>query len=110
MRLLVTGAAGFLGSNICDRLIAEGHEVIGMDNFVTGSPDNLAHLAGDENFSFIRHDVSNFIFVPGQDRCDYAFCFTRQPKSEFTLRLFEPAHTNIKGRRFGHPQHSWIGA
>jgi dTDP-glucose 4,6-dehydratase len=66
MKILITGAAGFLGSNLCDRLIAEGHEVIGMDNFITGSPDNLAHLAGNENFSFIRHDVSNFIFVPGK--------------------------------------------
>ncbi|MES0359966.1 MAG: UDP-glucuronic acid decarboxylase family protein [Anaerolineales bacterium] len=66
MRILITGAAGFLGSNLCDRLIAEGHQVIGMDNFITGSPDNLAHLAGDQNFSFIRHDVSNFIFVPGE--------------------------------------------
>jgi dTDP-glucose 4,6-dehydratase len=65
MRILITGAAGFLGSNISDRLIAEGHEVIGMDNFITGHPDNLAHLAGNDNFSFIRHDVSNFIFVPG---------------------------------------------
>lgn len=66
MRILITGAAGFLGSNLCDRLLDEGHEVIGMDNFVTGSPENLAHLAGNENFSFIRHDVSNFIFVPGK--------------------------------------------
>ena len=66
MRILITGAAGFLGSNLCDRLISEGHQVIGMDNFITGSPDNLAHLAGDNNFSFIRHDVSNFIFVPGE--------------------------------------------
>ena len=66
MRILITGAAGFLGSNICDRLLAEGHQVIGMDNFITGSPDNLAHLAGDQNYSFIRHDVSNFIFVPGE--------------------------------------------
>jgi dTDP-glucose 4,6-dehydratase len=66
MRILVTGAAGFLGSNLCDRLLAEGHEVVGMDNFITGSPENLAHLAGDQRFLFIRHDVSNFIFVPGQ--------------------------------------------
>jgi dTDP-glucose 4,6-dehydratase len=66
MRILVTGAAGFLGSNLCDRLIAEGHQVIGMDNFITGSPDNLEHLAGDLNFSFIRHDVSDYIFVPGE--------------------------------------------
>jgi len=66
MRILVTGAAGFLGSHLCDRLLAEGHQVVGMDNFVTGSPDNLAHLTGMENFSFIRHDVSDFIFVPGK--------------------------------------------
>jgi dTDP-glucose 4,6-dehydratase len=66
MRILITGAAGFLGSNLCDRLIADDHEVIGMDNFITGSPDNLVHLAGNDNFSFIRHDVSNFIFVPGK--------------------------------------------
>jgi dTDP-glucose 4,6-dehydratase len=66
MHILVTGAAGFLGSHLCDRLIAEGHTVIGMDNFITGSPDNLAHLAGNPSFNFIRHDVSNFIFVPGK--------------------------------------------
>jgi dTDP-glucose 4,6-dehydratase len=66
MRILITGAAGFLGSNLCDRLIAEGHEVIGMDNFITGRPENLAHLSGNEKFSFIRHDVSQFIFVPGK--------------------------------------------
>jgi len=66
MRILITGAAGFLGSHLCDRLLAEGHEVIGMDNFITGSAENLAHLAGNVRFSFIRHDVSNFIFVPGE--------------------------------------------
>ena len=66
MRILITGAAGFLGSNLCDRLLADGHEVIGMDNFITGNPQNLAHLAGNDGFSFIRHDVSNFIFVPGK--------------------------------------------
>lgn len=66
MRILITGAAGFLGSHLCDRLLKEGHDVIGMDNFITGSPDNLSHLAGHPKFLFIRHDVANFIFVPGK--------------------------------------------
>jgi dTDP-glucose 4,6-dehydratase len=64
MHILLTGAAGFLGSHLTDRLIAEGHHVIGMDNFITGNEENLAHLAGNKYFSFIRHDVSNYIFVP----------------------------------------------
>jgi dTDP-glucose 4,6-dehydratase len=66
MRILITGAAGFLGSHLCERLLADQHEVVGMDNFVTGSPDNLAGLSGNPKFSFIRHDVSDFIFVPGK--------------------------------------------
>jgi len=66
MRILITGAAGFLGSHLCQRLLEEGHQVIGMDNFVTGSAENLAHLAGKPGFLFIHHDVSNFIFVPGK--------------------------------------------
>jgi dTDP-glucose 4,6-dehydratase len=66
MRILITGAAGFLGSHLCERLINDGHEVVGLDNFITGSPQNLAHLANNPGFSFIRHDVSNFIFVPGR--------------------------------------------
>jgi dTDP-glucose 4,6-dehydratase len=65
MRVLLTGAAGFLGSHLSDRLIKEGHQEIGMDKFITGNKENLAHLAGNQNFSFIHHDVSNFIFVPG---------------------------------------------
>jgi len=73
MRILLTGAAGFLGSHLTDRLLAEGHQVIGMDNFITGNKENLAHLAGNTNFSFIHHDVSNFIFVPGE--IDYVLHF-----------------------------------
>lgn len=63
---VITGAAGFLGSHLCDRFLQEGHKVIGIDNFITGNPDNLAHLFGNPNFKFIRHDVSNYIYVEGR--------------------------------------------
>jgi dTDP-glucose 4,6-dehydratase len=66
MRILITGAAGFLGSHLCDRLIGEGHSIVGLDNFITGNPDNIAHLVGNDNFSFYKHDVSQYIFVQGK--------------------------------------------
>lgn len=65
MRVLITGGAGFIGSHLCDDLLSQGHEVIAMDNLSTGSTDNIAHLAGNERFSFIKHDVTNYIYVPG---------------------------------------------
>jgi len=65
VRVLVTGAAGFLGSHLCDLLLAKGHTVVGMDNFITGNPDNIAHLIGNKSFRFIEHDVTNFIYVDG---------------------------------------------
>ncbi len=65
MRVLITGAGGFLGSHLCERFLAEGHQVVGMDNFITGSPDNLAHLFGRDGFRFIEHDVTEFIYVEG---------------------------------------------
>ncbi len=65
MRVLITGGAGFIGSHLCDRFLQDGEQVVAMDNFITGSPDNIAHLAGNRNFEFIHHDVSNFIHVPG---------------------------------------------
>lgn len=64
-RVLITGGAGFLGSHLCDRYIKEGYEVICMDNLLTGSADNIAHLMGNEAFRFIKHDVTNFIHVSG---------------------------------------------
>jgi len=65
-RVLITGAAGFLGSHLCDRFIKEGYDVIGMDNLITGSMDNIAHLMGNENFEFYHHDVSKYVHVPGE--------------------------------------------
>ncbi len=65
MRVVITGAAGFIGSHLCDRFLRDGHRVVALDNLITGSQDNIAHLAGNRNFEFIYHDVSNFIHVPG---------------------------------------------
>ncbi|HTS89441.1 MAG TPA: UDP-glucuronic acid decarboxylase family protein [Gemmatimonadales bacterium] len=65
MRILITGAAGFLGSHLTDRFLAEGHDVIGMDNLITGARENLAHLQGNRRFQFVLHDVSRFIQVDG---------------------------------------------
>jgi dTDP-glucose 4,6-dehydratase len=65
MRVLVTGGAGFLGSHLCERLLAEGDEVIAMDNLVTGNPRNIAHLQESPRFCFVRHDVTQFISVEG---------------------------------------------
>jgi dTDP-glucose 4,6-dehydratase len=65
MRVLVTGGAGFLGSHLCDRLLAEGHDVIAMDNLITGNTRNIAHLAGNPRFRFIHHDVTTYIFIDG---------------------------------------------
>ncbi|MGQ9626500.1 MAG: UDP-glucuronic acid decarboxylase family protein [Anaerolineae bacterium] len=65
MRVLITGGAGFLGSHLCDLLLARGHEVIAMDNLITGTTQNIEHLAGHEHFLFIKHDVTNYIYVEG---------------------------------------------
>jgi dTDP-glucose 4,6-dehydratase len=66
VRVLVTGAAGFIGSHLCDRLLHEGHQIVALDNVATGRLENIAHLWGRDDFCFIKHDVSNFIFVPGR--------------------------------------------
>ena len=72
-RILITGAAGFLGSHLCDRFILEGYHVIAMDNLITGDLRNIQHLFKLENFEFYHHDVSKFVFVPGE--LDYILHF-----------------------------------
>ena len=71
---VVTGAAGFLGSHLTDRLLAQDHRVIAIDNLITGNAANIGHLAGNENYHFIKHNVSNFIFLP-EEKIDYVFHF-----------------------------------
>jgi dTDP-glucose 4,6-dehydratase len=65
VRVLITGAAGFLGSHLTDRFLRDGHHVVGLDNFITGNPDNIAHLAGHERFEFVRHNISTYTYVAG---------------------------------------------
>lgn len=66
MRILITGGAGFIGSHLCDFLLQQGHDVLAMDNLSTGSTDNIAHLAGHERFRFVKHNVTDYIYVEGR--------------------------------------------
>lgn len=70
---VITGGAGFLGSHLCDKLLSENFKVICIDNFITGDPENISHLFGNDDFQLIKHDVTNYIFVPG--RIDYILHF-----------------------------------
>ncbi|MCX7763260.1 MAG: SDR family oxidoreductase [Candidatus Kryptonium sp.] len=72
-RIVITGGAGFIGSHLCDRFIAEGDEVICLDNLITGNLDNIAHLFGHPKFKFIKYDVTEFLYVPGE--VDYILHF-----------------------------------
>ena len=82
MKILITGAAGFIGSHLCDFLLKDGHEVIGMDNFITGSADNLNHLTRNSKFSFILHDVANYIIVPDKVDAVLHFASPASPNPE----------------------------
>jgi dTDP-glucose 4,6-dehydratase len=66
MRVLITGGAGFLGSHLTDRFLADGHEVVGLDNFITGHPDNIAHLASEQRYEFVQHNISTYTYVKGK--------------------------------------------
>jgi dTDP-glucose 4,6-dehydratase len=107
MRILITGAAGFLGSHLCDRLLSEGHEVIGMDNFITGSPDNIAHLAGNEKFAFFKRDVSNYIFVPGQVDAILHFASPASPNPQSASGYFNLPIQTMKAGALG--THNCLG-
>jgi dTDP-glucose 4,6-dehydratase len=63
--VLITGAAGFLGSHLSDRFLADGHTVVGLDNFITGHPDNIAHLTGNDRFTLVRHNISSYTYIDG---------------------------------------------
>jgi dTDP-glucose 4,6-dehydratase len=101
MRILITGAAGFLGSHLCDRLLAEEHQVIGIDNFITGSPDNIAHLAGNENFSFYKHDVSNYIYIPGKIDAVLHFASPASPNPKSPVGYFNLPIQTMKAGALG---------
>lgn len=107
MRILITGAAGFLGSHLSDRLIADGHDVVGMDNFITGSPDNIAHLAGNPHFSFFRHDVSNYIFVPGKLDAVLHFASPASPNPQSPVAYFNLPIQTMKAGALG--THNTLG-
>jgi dTDP-glucose 4,6-dehydratase len=87
MRILITGGAGFLGSHLCDRFLADGHSVIAMDNLVTGSTDNIAHLAGHARFRFIKQDVTDYIFIDGALDVVMHFASPASPASYLELPI-----------------------
>ncbi len=101
MRICVTGAAGFLGSHLCDRLLADGHDVIGLDNFITGSRENIAHLMGNEKFTFFRHDVSNYIFLPGRIDAVLHFASPASPNPKSPLAYFNLPIQTMKAGALG---------
>jgi dTDP-glucose 4,6-dehydratase len=85
--VVVTGAAGFLGSHLCDRLVGRGDDVVGIDNLVTGSADNLEHLQGHERFRFVTHDVSQHVWVGGDVDAVMHFASPASPKDYLEMPI-----------------------
>lgn len=107
MRILITGAAGFLGSHLCDRLIKDGHDVVGLDNFVTGSRENIAHLMGNDRFTFYKHDVSNYIFIPGKLDAVMHFASPASPNPSSPYAYFNLPIQTMKAGALG--THNTLG-
>ncbi len=107
MRILITGAAGFLGSQLSDRLLADGHEIVGLDNFITGNPGNIAHLMGNEKFSFYKHDVSNYIFIPGKVDAVMHFASPASPNPQSPSGYFNLPIQTMKAGALG--THNCLG-
>jgi dTDP-glucose 4,6-dehydratase len=107
MIIVITGAAGFLGSHLSDRLLKEGHEVIGLDNFVTGNSDNIAHLMGNERFSFYKHDVSNYIFIQGKVDAVLHFASPASPNPQSPSGYFNLPIQTMKAGALG--THNCLG-
>lgn len=107
MRILITGAAGFLGSHLCDRLLSEGHEVVGLDNFITGNPQNIAHLMGNDKFTFQKHDVSNYIFARGKVDAVLHFASPASPNPQSPSGYFNLPIQTMKAGALG--THNCLG-
>ncbi len=107
MRILITGAAGFLGSHLSDRLLKEGHDVVGLDNFITGSEANISHLMGNPHFTFYKHDVSNYIFISGKIDAVLHFASPASPNPQSPVAYFNLPIQTMKAGALG--THNTLG-